>query len=292
MTGLHEPHVLPASSLEDDERFPRFAVFRPNDAHLIGSGLLPVFPLLDGKLIWGRHLVDAVLTAFGGDSPVVCREVTTDPVIAFLGLESRTGQYSWTEKAEIFALWEFFGSRDAALFSRLVTGDEGFPAQMEKYRQLNPAERELVDRVLVDIKTLFQHRNVPAPLADLFSRYAGGWTVSRRRMVWKLLFEIASAQRHAVEELSVICARALEETDPQAALEAIRMPDYSALKEKFDTVHETLFHGTGIRVSPPASFEGDELTVNFRVNSVTGLKRKLGALEKWAREGGLFDSLG
>ena len=263
-----------------------FRASPPVPPELVEAGLHPPLPVCGRFLAWGFPLLAAARAA--GKTGLECRllgERAPAGMLALaLRLEARPGDYRWSEK---LAMLHYARSRGFGLgeLAGLIEGrpDPRLEEKVGLFAALPPALRELVEQGSLDLRTAAGLRELPEEVFPLAATSA--LSHSERRSFLGLLRD-ARLDREA----ALAAARAaLAGSRPLETLGELASPALAALRREWVAAEESILGGSGVRLEPPAFFEGDRFEVRFSFRSREGLARRLRAL---ARLEARFDDLG
>lgn len=282
---------------------------------LIRNGLTPPLPVSaapEPHLIWGFAV--ARRAAKMGIGELATRDVHVDAVQGLelaLALENRSGEYSWPEQDRIVSYMDeqmavasagdgAVSSRRAEVvgrISRIVRGDTSLVDLIARYRTLGAEIRSMLHDGLINLRSAVRIRTLPEAFLMGNRAVLERLSFSNRRQFLEVLAELwvhgepsggisglgsAREEAPAVEQAGLLASAeaALNGPDPVQGLLALRYPELTRMKRGFSEVAARATGGAEIRIDPPPSFEGDEVTVHFSFRSARELDEKLGSLSQ------------
>lgn len=239
-------------------------------------------------LVWGHALLEhrrgdevvPILIFDGTDGFASCRLLR----LALLA-EGRAGRYRWSEIDRVQALANGAGRCDLA---SLIDPDRDVTALLPRYRVLNAVLRDALEAGLVDLRTAERVTALPEETVRTLLGLSEALSFSRRRLLLLTCEELVRGgddRRELVAELGK-CA-------PEKRLELVmarRYPRLRRMEAMVEHVRRERLRGTGVRLDPPAQFEGERYRISFDVGSVTELHRRVAAAQQL--ESDLDDLLG
>lgn len=292
--------VRAVTAREIADRSERFDLFDPPD-EIDGSGRGGAYrPLIIAMpaeiLVWGHHLVartrnDAMC---GAPADVAPADVAPDALPALLvegsanpasllpvalAAENRPGRYQWRELDRICALADELGITGIA---PLLDPARDVTLLVPRYRALPPAHREALEQELIDMRTAERLASLPSPLLEDLLRLGASLSFSRRRQ-----FLIAGEEVLRRGTAEDVLLRELRESPPEGRFGIVmgrRYPRVRRMEAAVDRVRQKVLRGTGVRLDPPASFEGNRYTISFDTGSVDELRRRLAAAQRLEKE--------
>jgi hypothetical protein len=259
----------------------------PVPAELLQRGLHPPLAASGRHLVWGFALLAAARAA--GVRQLACRRLGPLPPAQMLGLalrlENRAGSFSWREKENLLAYARGPGRSEEgplrlAPLAPLIEGHEDahLDSRLERYASLPAASKRLVAAGQLDLKSARLLGQLPAQVLEIAG--SAPLTFSRRRQFLLLLREVARREQLPSAGVTALAARLLAAPRPLAALEGLRFPMLTALRERFEELAAALWRGSGVRVEPPPYFEGGTFSVRLEFASPESLRRKIAVLRK------------
>lgn len=258
----------------------------PADEELLLRGLMPPLPVRGDALVWGFPLVRAAVRLGIGELAV--RALEDDDIellILALKMEGRKDSFTLREKAGIlsFLRKRNAGSRAQEISSR-VQSEGSFIKQAERYLSLPGKLRGLVDRNYIDLKTAGMSAGFSERTLELLEGIFESCSFSQRRGAFRNFYEVGIRDSLSEEQVNDLVCRLADEEDPLAALEALRYPNMTDMKKRFDKVSSGILKGSGISLTAPAGFEGDGFSVAFRFTGKKQLEKLIARLEVLADE--------
>jgi len=281
--------------LERDRRFDLFA-----DAAVSG---IPGGPFVRPAILWGDNAVwgfryRSVLPGLAGDDLPVLR-VPDEGETSLSGLtelalaaEGRGGSYRWSEIDRVVALVESDPTCDTGVLEGVRHALDPVRDVLEmlaRYRRLPEALRDPLDTGTIDIRTA---EAVPADLLPrMQALLAGtaGLTFSERRQAIRIIVDLLRRGDHSAED-AIALVEAHRGADLLPVLRRIRYPGMTGLDDAIARFRGRYTQGTGISVSYPENYEGDAVTVSFRLRSSKELEGRIAALRRM--EDGIDELLG
>lgn len=256
------------------------------DADLLRRGMVPPLPIRQGTLVWGFSLVRAAEEL--GIPELPATEVTGDDIgllALAVKLEGRRDAFSLREKAGIFT---FLRRRNitarAEELSPYVQSEGSFVKQAEKYLALTERPRELVDRGEIDLKTAGLMSRFSGETTGLLADLLASCSVSRRRTALRQFYEITIRDTLFGEDAAALARRLASEKDPLTALEVLRYPRMTEMKESFNEITSRVLAGSGIQLTEPPGFEGSRFSVSFYFSGPGQLDRVISRLRDLQEE--------
>lgn len=258
----------------------RFDIFDKNsavDSELLTAGLYLPVPLWKGEPVWGFNIARSAIRSGIGD--LVCTTLqgsAETALLTALKLENRTGKYTWEERLAIADLAETLNVSVAGAgnaVSIAVDGDGGFLTRIAEFRGLPPWLRVLVAEKRLDLKSATRIDTIPREVCEQVSAYSG-FSFSEFRLFLTDLSEVLLRDSVSADQAISLTATLLEAVKPLKALAEVRYPALSDTHRRFAHIEREYVDNTGIKVDPPAYFEGDSYTVTFSFRNGAELKRK------------------
>ncbi len=260
-----------------------FDMFRegmPLAKEMLAAGLHIPIPLCGREIVWGFGILSQA--ASYGLEKLMCTNVEGDSIDLLriaLSLEGRCGEYSWEEKERILG---FLKKRKiihrAEEVSPLVNGRGSFVSQTESYIGLSKSLKSMVNKGLLDLKTAVYLEGIPEALCTRFEKTEALLSLSERRQVLVMLFEIWKRDALSDAELLVLAEEVLSSDEPKRIAEALRYRELHFMEETLQTIRSRI--GKGIRVDAPPHFEGDAFTVSFSFQTMEEFDKKMLRLGK------------
>jgi hypothetical protein len=273
--------------------FDLFTESKPFKNELLELELLPPLPVAGNELVWGFNLLYSAAKAGYSRLPVI--RISKKPLIELLRIaitiEDRAGNFTWGEMERIYNLLkkkgssEFFNS-----LSPLLLGheDSRLFARVKQFSSLKTQLKVLVAEKLVDIKTALQCNNWQAALIEdigtLLRSGKNPLSFSKRRIILNQLLEVSVKHKIPEEKFLSLVSNTLNAADPLKTAKALRFPELTAMEERFLELKGKLLTGTGIKLTPPSFFEGEEFNISFSFSSTKTLDKKINYLKTFAEK--------
>ncbi|MFP4211026.1 MAG: hypothetical protein ACLFR8_07280 [Alkalispirochaeta sp.] len=223
----------------------------------------------------------------GGVEPVT----EVDLIMLALTAEGRAGSYRWSEIDAVVGLVES------------GTGEEGVPRTIRnaldpdrdvlevlaRYRRLPAPLRDALDAGAIDIRTA---EAIPEELLSRLPALLDGvsnCTFSERRQAIRIIVDLIRRGDRSPDDLLAFL-RSDHEGGLLPALRRLRYPEISRLDDAIASFRNRYTRGTGIVVAFPEHYEGDHLSVSFRIRSSRELANRIAALRRM--EEGVDELLG
>jgi len=287
-------NYLPIEKLRSFTRsFDLFTGSKPIKNELLELELLPPLPITGKELIWGFDLLCPASEAGYSRLPVV--RISKKPLIELLRIaitiEDRAGRFTWEEMENIYHLLVKNGSSE--LFNSLspfLLGheDSRLFARVKQFSSLKIQLKVLVEEKLIDLKTALHCNNWQAALIkDIGVLLRSGkkhLSFSKRRIILNQLLEVSVKQGIPEEKILSLVRNTLNSTEPLKTAQALRFPELTAMEERFLELKKKLLAGTGIKLTPPSFFEGENFNISFSFNSKKALEKKINYLKTFAEK--------
>ena len=265
----------------------------PDDG-LVRLALIPPLPVSRGRLVWGFRHAEAASRLGLRELPAVT--VAGDDVELLsiaLKLEGRRDGYSLKEKAAVLSFLKARGSGSRGEeISGYIQSEGLFTKQAEKYLDVSENLRDLVDSLVIDLKTAVIISSLPSNVLDDLANIFASCSASERRAAFRRIYEISVRDSLCEPELVTLVRRLASEEDPVRALEVLRYPRMTEMKETFQALSSPVLSGSGITMTPPPGFEGNGYSISFRFTGLKQLDRVIARLSALKESGDeLFDLL-
>lgn len=273
--------------------FDLFTGSKPFKDELLELELLPPIAVAGNELVWGFNLLCSAAKAGYNRLPVI--RIIGKPLIELLRiaiiLEDRTGNFTWGEMEKICNLLVKKGS--GQLFNSLpplLLGheDNRLFARVKQFSSLKTQLKTLVDDKLIDLKTALHCNNWQAALiediATLIRLGENSLSFSKRRIILNQLLEVSMKQEVPEEKILPLVRNTLNAADPLKTAQALRFPELTAMEERFLELKGQLLTGTGIKLTPPSFFEGENFNISFSFSSKKALEKKISYLKTFAEK--------
>jgi len=281
--------------------FDLFTGSKPFKNELLELELLPPLPVAGNELVWGFNLLCSAAKAGYSRLPVV--RIIEKPLIELLRiaiiLEDRAGNFAWGEMEKIYNLLVKKGSGE--LFNRLspfLLGheDRRLFTRVKQFSSLKTQLKVLVDEKLIDLKTALHCNNWQAALIEnigaLLRLGENPLSFSKRRIILNQLLEVSLKQGIPEEKILSLVRNTLNAADPLKTAQALRFPELTAMEECFLELKGKLLAGSGIKLTPPPFFEGENFNISFSFGSKEALEKKISYMKSFAEKTDeLFDLL-
>ncbi|MEJ2662715.1 MAG: hypothetical protein P8107_01540 [Spirochaetia bacterium] len=263
--------------------------FRPDD-EIIKQELYPPLPLTEHGLIWGFALARRAREL--GISPLPCSPRTENKPgerlrLALL-LEDRAGCYTWEEKERILHYMEknslHASAADISLWVEKHQ-EADFITKIKRYRDFDPALRQLLEKGLVDFKTADRVSGLPVCLFQKLLETKQQFSFSNRRLLCIYILETIKRDGLSPSGAEKLIHSVFASPDPPAAAVRSRYPGLSALEQRFTGFKTQWLKGSGISLEAAPYFEGGEFRIQFgfrtpgeyakRTDRLLGLKENI-----------------
>ena len=273
--------------------FDLFTYSKPIKNELLELGLLPPLPVAGNELVWGFNLLCSA--AKTGYNRLLVVRITRKPPIELLRiaiiLEDRAGNFTWGEMEKIYNLLVEKGSGELInSLSPLLLGheDSRLFTRVKQFSSLKTQLRVLVDEKLIDLKTALQCNNWQAAMiediATLLRSGENSLSFSKRRIILNQLLEVSVKQGISEEKILSLARYTLNSADPLKNAQALRFPELTAIEARFLELKGELLAGTGMKLTPPSFFEGENFNISFSFSSKKALEKKINYLKTFAEK--------
>lgn len=273
--------------------FDLFTGSKPIKNELLELGLLPPLPVAGNELVWGFNLLCSAAKRGYSRLPVV--RITRRPLIELLRIaittEDRAGNFTWGEMEKIYNLLVEKGSGELInSLSPLLLGheDSRLFTRVKEFSSLKTQLKVLVEEKLIDLKTALQCNNWQAALIEdigaLLRSGENPLSFSKRRIILNQLIEVSVKQGIPEEKILLLVRNTLNSADPLKTAQALRFPGLTAMEERFLELKGKLLTGTGIKLTPPSFFEGENFNISFSFSSKKALEKKIDYLKTFAEK--------
>lgn len=273
--------------------FDLFTGSKPIKNELLELGLLPPLPVAGNELVWGFNLLCSAAKRGYSRLPVV--RITRRPLIELLRIaittEDRAGNFTWGEMEKIYNLLVEKGSGELInSLSPLLLGheDSRLFTRVKEFSSLKTQLKVLVEEKLIDLKTALQCNNWQAALIEdigaLLRSGENPLSFSKRRIILNQLIEVSVKQGIPEEKILSLVRNTLNSADPLKTAQALRFPELTAMEERFLELKGKLLTGTGIKLTPPSFFEGENFNISFSFSSKKALEKKIDYLKTFAEK--------
>lgn len=273
--------------------FDLFTGSKPIKNELLELGLLPPLPVAGNKLVWGFNLLCSAAKRGYSRLPVV--RITRRPLIELLRIaitiEDRAGNFTWGEMEKIYNLLVEKGSSELInSLSPLLLGheDSRLFTRVKEFSSLKTQLKVLVDEKLIDLKTALQCNNWQAALIEdigaLLRSGENPLSFSKRRIILNQLLEVSVKQGIPEEIILSLVRNTLNSADPLKTAQALRYPELTAMEARFLELKGKLLTGTGIKLTPPSFFEGENFNISFSFSSKKALEKKINYMKTFAEK--------
>lgn len=273
--------------------FDLFTGSKPIKNELLELGLLPPLPVAGNELVWGFNLLCSAAKRGYSRLPVV--RITRRPLIELLRIaittEDRAGNFTWGEMEKIYNLLVEKGSGELInSLSPLLLGheDSRLFTRVKEFSSLKTQLKVLVEEKLIDLKTALQCNNWQAALIEdigaLLRSGENPLSFSKRRIILNQLIEVSVKQGIPEEKILLLVRNTLNSADPLKTAQALRFPGLTAMEERFLELKGKLLTGTGIKLTPPSFFEGENFNISFSFRSKKALEKKIDYLKTFAEK--------
>lgn len=273
--------------------FDLFTGSKPIKNELLELGLLPPLPVAGNELVWGFNLLCSAAKRGYSRLPVV--RITRRPLIELLRIaitiEDRAGNFTWGEMEKIYNLLVEKGSSELInSLSPLLLGheDSRLFTRVKEFSSLKTQLKVLVDEKLIDLKTALQCNNWQAALIEdigaLLRSGENPLSFSKRRIILNQLLEVSVKQGIPEEMILSLVRNTLNSADPLKTAQALRYPELTAMEARFLELKGKLLTGTGIKLTPPSFFEGENFNISFSFSSKKALEKKINYMKTFAEK--------
>lgn len=273
--------------------FDLFTGSKPIKNELLELGLLPPLPVAGNELVWGFNLLCSAAKRGYSRLPVV--RITRRPLIELLRIaitiEDRAGNFTWGEMEKIYNLLVEKGSSELInSLSPLLLGheDSRLFTRVKEFSSLKTQLKVLVDEKLIDLKTALQCNNWQAALIEdigaLLRSGENPLSFSKRRIILNQLLEVSVKQGIPEEIILSLVRNTLNSADPLKTAQALRYPELTAMEARFLELKGKLLTGTGIKLTPPSFFEGENFNISFSFSSKKALEKKINYMKTFAEK--------
>ena len=273
--------------------FDLFTGSKPIKNELLELGLLPPLPVAGNELVWGFNLLCSAAKRGYSRLPVV--RITKKPLIELLRvaiiLEDRAGGFTWKEMENICHLLIKSASSELInSLSPLLLGheDSRLFTRVKEFSSLKTQLKVLVEEKLIDLKTALQCNNWQAALIEdigaLLRSGENPLSFSKRRIILNQLLEVSVKQGIPEEKILSLVRNTLNSADPLKTAQALRFPELTAMEERFLELKGKLLTGTGIKLTPPSFFEGENFNISFSFSSKKALEKKINYMKTFAEK--------
>ena len=273
--------------------FDLFTGSKPIKNELLELGLLPPLPVAGNELVWGFNLLCSAAKRGYSRLPVV--RITRRPLIELLRIaittEDRAGNFTWGEMEKIYNLLVEKGSGELInSLSPLLLGheDSRLFTRVKEFSSLKTQLKVLVEEKLIDLKTALQCNNWQAALIEdigaLLRSGENPLSFSKRRIILNQLIEVSVKQGIPEEKILSLVRNTLNSADPLKTAQALRYPELTAMEARFLELKGKLLTGTGIKLTPPSFFEGENFNISFSFSSKKALEKKINYMKTFAEK--------
>ncbi len=275
------------TAARSDASLDLFSATDPGTIERVRHRLSP-FLVADGgrRLVWGF----AVVRALEGEParstyPILSLDGSdTDLLAAALRMEARTDRYTWRERAAVVTL-----ANDRAIHldnqtTALVASAGDVVSTVLRFLRLPSFLADAVDRERIDLRTAEFCAERDREALAILLEVSEPLSFSRRKRMLRWYCEYAAGneldkktERERARQIGV-------SPQPESAMRLLRYPVLSALDERVRLFTDRYCRGTGIRIEPPPSYEGDEVRVSFGFRTAREYAVRVDSLSR-AREG-------
>jgi len=255
------------------------------DSEIINLHLYPPLPVSGDSIIWGFHLLKkAVEMGIKYLHTVTLpNQKKLESLKLSLKLEARSGQYLWEEKERMVQFVGDFSLFDSEIVL-LIEGQEnaGYTRNLAEYISLNPAEKDLVSKNQLDIKTASRIKELPDEIFVLLEKYKKNkkLTFSNQRILLTQFLDVVKRDKLNKDKVIALFKKIISKKDPVSEIGYIRYPQLSNLIKRFEAVKMNILKGTGVKLEAPPYFEGDSYNISFNFKSKKQLSRKIAFLKE------------
>ncbi|NOY09293.1 MAG: hypothetical protein GXP33_10690 [Spirochaetes bacterium] len=277
MTGTVK---LPLKEIEQMEHpLELFDRSKQYDPDLLADNLYPPLPFSGNMLIWGYRIISAAKE--NGLTELACKEITGKGPLqnlkTALKLENRRGKYSWEEKAKILEYLKNnnIGEKAVGLTAYIEEGsDTSWVKNAAIFRELSQPLREMIETGHIDFKTAALVRKFDD---DIFLYIEKGkkLSFSQKRLLLTYFSEAVRRDKIDNSRTAELLKNILSSENPLKTVRELRFPKLSRMEKKYNALHSRYLLKSGIRITPPAYFEGDSFSVQFTFNSSKNLSEKI-----------------
>jgi hypothetical protein len=160
---------------------------------------------------------------------------------------------------------------------------------LARYRRLPTDLQGALDAGTIDIRTA---EGIPRELLPRVPELLDGvasLTFSERRQAVRIIVDLLRRGDRSVDD-AITLLEAHGGAALLPALRRIRYPEMTGLDDAIAAFRRRYTHGTGIVVSYPENYEGDAVTVSFRLRSSEEIANRIAALRRM--EEGVDELLG
>ena len=255
---------------------------RTSEIHpdIIRKRLYPPVVVTDKRIVWGFGIIRSARHM--GEELLLCNKTGEEGMFEALKLslelENRPRKYSWFEKVRIVKLSS--GKNQLDEIGNLVEGkdDPEWYKRVLLFESLPETLQHLVEEEKLDLKTANDVKGLPPGVFDTIAE--GKITFSQRRIILRLLKEIAKRDELGDKAVLETLKSAMKHKDPVSYVERLRYPELTGMRERFDSLYKKYLSGSKIRLYPPPYFEGSDFTLQFNFSGKRNFEKKIEYLEK------------
>ena len=277
MTGTVK---LPLKELEQMEHpldlFDRGIQYDPD---LLTDNLYPPLPFSGNTLIWGYRIISAAKA--GGLTELTCKEINGKRPLqnlkTALKLENRRGRYSWEEKAKILEYLQNnnMGEKAIKLTAYIEEGDNSsWVKKAAIFPELSQPLKEMIKTGHIDFKTAALVRELDDDIF-LYLEKRKKLSFSQKRLLLTFFSEAVKRDKIDNSKTAELFNNILSSENPLNTIRKLRFPKLSRMEKEYDALHSRYLLKSGIKITPPAYFEGDSFSVQFTFKSNKNLAEKI-----------------
>jgi len=252
---------------------------------LLAKELYPPLPLSPQGLVWGYSLLEVAEELAYHELNCVCiREGQVLRLLEMaLRLENRSGHFSLFEQERLYLF-----IKKHQLLAELVgimplietTSAQAWLERIACFNCFSQPLKLLLTAGLIDFKTAQRYADLPPQVFELFLENQKRLSFSERRLALQYLWEIGKRDQLSPTAILALAQATLTRAAGLRHLWEQRFPKLSGLKAQLACLTAEL-KASGIEVSPPPNFEGEELAFSFGASSPSSFRRKLKALKSF-----------
>ncbi len=277
MTGTVK---LPLKELEQMEHpFELFDGGIRYDPDLLIDNLYPPLPFSGNTLIWGYPIISAA--KLSGLTELTCREINDKGPLqnlkTALKLENRRGRYSWEEKAKILEYLQNnnIGEEAVKLTAYIEEGtDSAWVKKAAIFRELSQPLKEMIKTGHIDFKTAVLVRKLDDDIF-LYIEKREKLSFSQKRLLLTYFSEVVRRDKIDDSQTAELFKSILSSGNPLNTIRELRFPKLSRMEKEYKALHSRHLLKSGVKITPPAYFEGDSFSVQFTFNSSRNLSEKI-----------------
>lgn len=199
----------------------------------------------------------------------------TNAVELCLEMENRPGTFELPEVVDLLDWLEKQEAERTGSIREMVDGEKkGLCAQAERTRLLPAKLRQQVVAGTLSLRHAEHLMTMPVAVIDAVLEASETMSFSVRRALITMIYELTRGELSTEAEI----LEALRSPDPKERIEALRYPAYMDARSALKSASRRHLAGTGVTVSAPDYFEGEELTLQIPFSSTEQLMGRLDAV--------------